>query len=113
MVRVGIEGSGVYGVGLARYLAGHGIKVIEVDRPNRQNRRRRGKSDPVDALSAARAALSGEATGLAKTRNGAVEAIRVLRVARSSARRDRTEALNQMRSLVSTAPDELREQLRG
>jgi len=112
VVRVGIEGTGAYGAGLARYLGAHEVQVIEVDRPNRQNRRRRGKSDPVDALSAARAALSGEASSLAKTRNGAVEAIRVLRVARSSARRDRTEALNQMRSLVSTAPDELREQLR-
>jgi len=112
VVRVGIEGTGAYGAGLARYLGAHDVQVIEVDRPNRQNRRRRGKSDPVDALSAARAALSGEASSLAKTRNGAVEAIRVLRVARSSARRDRTEALNQMRSLVSTAPDELREQLR-
>lgn len=77
-----------------------------------ENRRRRGKSDPVDALSAARAALSGDACGQAKARNGAVEAIRVLRVARASARHDRNEALNQMRSLVSTAPDELREQLR-
>ena len=87
--------------------------VIEVDRPNRQNRRRRGKSDRVDALSAARAALSGDASGQAKARDGAVEAIRVLRVARSSARHDRNEALNQMRSLVSTAPDELRQSLRG
>ena len=112
IVRVGVEGTGSYGAGLARYLATQGVQVIEVDRPNRQNRRRRGKSDPVDALSAARAALSGEACGAAKARNGAVEAIRVLRVARSSARHDRTVALNQMRSLVSTAPEELREQLR-
>ncbi len=112
VVRVGVEGTGSYGAGLARYLATQGVEVIEVDRPNRQNRRRRGKSDPVDALSAARAALSGDASGVAKSRNGAVEAIRVLRVARSSARHDRTVALNQMRSLVSTAPDELREQLR-
>jgi transposase len=86
--------------------------VVEVDRPNRQNRRRRGKSDPVDAIAAARAALSGDAHGAAKTRNGAVEAIRVLRVARSSARHDRSQALNQLRSLVSTAPDELRQALR-
>jgi transposase len=112
VVRVGVEGTGSYGAGLARYLATQGVEVIEVDRPNRQNRRRRGKSDPVDALSAARSALSGDASGVAKSRNGAVEAIRVLRVARSSARHDRTEALNQMRSLVSTAPDELRAQLR-
>jgi transposase len=112
VARVGVEGSGSYGAGVARYLSDQGVEVVEVDRPNRQNRRRRGKSDPVDAVSAARAALSGDASGLAKARNGAVEAIRVLRVARCSARHDRTEALNQMRSLVSTAPDELREQLR-
>jgi transposase len=112
VVRVGVEGSGSYGAGLARFLGDAGVSVVEVDCPNRQNRRRRGKNDPIDALSAARATLSGEASGLVKTRNGAVEAIRVLRVARSSARRDRTEALNQMRSLVATAPDDLRQQLR-
>ncbi len=112
VARVGVEGTGSYGAGLARYLGTKDVEVVEVDCPNRQNRRRRGKSDPVDALSAARAALSGDASGQAKARNGSVEAIRVLRVARSSARHDRTEALNQMRSLVCTAPDELREQLR-
>lgn len=113
VVRVGVEGTGSYGAGLSRYLASQGVEVIEVDRPNRQGRRRRGKSDPVDAQSAARAALSGDASGLAKAANGPVEAIRVLRVARSSARHDRTEALNQMRALICTAPDELRDQLRG
>src|SRR2546426_6351192 len=110
---VGIEGTGSYGAGLTRHLLAEGVAVVEVDRPNRQNRRRRGKSDPVDALAAARAAQSGDATSQAKSRNGAVEAIRVLRVARSSAIHDRTEALNQMRALVSTAPDELRQELRG
>jgi transposase len=110
--RVGVEGTGSYGAGLARYLSGQGVEVIEVDCPNRQNRRRRGKSDPVDAVSAARSALSGDASAQAKARNGAAEAIRVLRVARSSAGHDRTEALNQMRSLVCTGPDELRQQLR-
>ena len=113
VVRVGVEGTGSYGAGVARHLAERGVAVIEVDRPNRQNRRRRGKSDPIDAVSAARAALSGEANAVPRARNGAVEAIRVLRVARSSARHDRTEAINQMRSLVSTAPEQLREQLRG
>jgi transposase len=112
VVRVGVEGTGSYGAGLARYLATQGVEVIEIDRPNRQNRRRRGKSDPVDAVSAARAALSGDASSQAKARTGSAEAIRVLRVARCSARHDRTEALNQIRSLVCSAPDELREQLR-
>jgi hypothetical protein len=88
------------------------MTVVEVDRPNRQRRRRSGKSDSHDAVSAARAAFAGDALGAPKTRDGNVEAIRVLRLARSSATRDRTRALNQMRSLVTTAPDELRTQLR-
>ncbi len=113
VVLVGVEGTGSYGAGLTRYLHGRDVRVVEVDRPNRQERRRAGKSDPLDAIEAARAAQSGRAKGEAKTRNGNVEAIRVLRVARSSARKDRIRALNQMRSLVSTAPEELRRELRG
>ena len=109
---VGVEGTGSYGAGLTRHLHAEGVAVVEVDRPNRQRRRRRGKSDPQDAISAARAAQSGDANGAAKTRGGNVEAMRVLRVVRSSARKERTRALNQMRSLVSTAPDEVRDQLR-
>jgi hypothetical protein len=91
--------------GLTRHLHDKGVRVVEVDRPNRQERRRAGKSDPLDAVEAARAALSGRAKSIPKTRNGSVEAIRVLRVARSSARKDRVEALNQIRSLISTAPE--------
>lgn len=113
VVVVGVEGTGSYGVGLTRHLHARGVRVVEVDRPNRQERRRAGKSDPLDAIEAARAALSGRATGEAKSRNGSVEAIRVLRVARSSARKDRVRALNQLRSLISTAPEELRRELRG
>lgn len=113
VVLVGVEGTGSYGAGLTRWLHQLDITVVEVDRPNRQERRRAGKSDPVDAIEAARAALSGRARGHAKTRTGNVEAIRVLRVARASARKDRVRALNQLRSLVSTAPEELRAELRG
>jgi transposase len=109
---VGVEGSGSYGAGLSRHLLARGIRVVEVDRPNRQRRRRKGKSDPADAVAAARAAQGGEATGSAKTRDGNVEAMRVLRVARASARRSPTQAINQIRSLVSTAPDDLRAELR-
>lgn len=109
---VGVEGTGSYGAGLTRHLLHQEVAVVEVDRPNRQRRRRKGKSDPQDAIAAARAAQGGEASGLAKTRDGNVEAMRVLRVARSSARRSRTQAVNQMRSLISTAPDELRAELR-
>ena len=73
LVLVGVEGTGSYGVGVARYLARAGIDVVEVDRPNRQTRHRKGKSDPVDAVAAARAALSGQASGLPKSRDGNVE----------------------------------------
>ena len=86
--------------------------MVEVDRPNRQRRRKRGKSDPQDAITAARAAQSGDTLGAPKTRDGNVEAMRVLRVARSSARKARTQALNQMRSIISTAPEEIRAELR-
>jgi transposase len=109
---VGIEGTSSYGAGLTRHLHAEGIAIVEVDRPNRQRRRRKGKSDPEDAISAARAAFGGEACGAAKTQDGNVEAIRVIRVARLSARRSRTQALNQMRSLISTAPEPIRDELR-
>jgi transposase len=57
--RFGIEGTGSYAAGLARWLVDHGHQVVEVNRPNRQTRRRRGKSDPADAEAAARSALAG------------------------------------------------------
>ncbi len=109
---VGVEGTGSYGAGLVRHLHAEAVRVVEVDRPNRQRRRRRGKSDPQDAITAARAAQSGDAHGEAKTRNGNVEGMRVLRVARISARKARTQALNQMRSLICTGPDDIRTELR-
>ena len=111
--RVGVEGTGTYGAGLARHLGDAGVAVVEVDRPNRQRRRRAGKSDTTDAVSAARAALSGEATSMAKSRNGNVEKVRALRVARRSIVRERVRAINALRALVVTAPPELREQLDG
>ncbi len=109
---VGVEGTGSYGAGLTRHLHAEEVRVVEVGRPNRQNRRRRGKSDVVDAIAAARAAQSGDASGKAKTRNGNVEAIRVLRLVKLSARRSKTAALNQMRAIVATGPEELREAMR-
>ena len=106
--QVGVEGTGSWGVGLTRFLHAQDVVVIEVDRPNRQKRRKEGKSDPTDAVSAARAALSGEASVIPKTRNGPVEQIRVLMVARRSAREQRIQSLNQLRHLVFCAPEEIR-----
>ena len=106
--RVGVEGTGSYGVGLSRFLHDQDVAVMEVDRPNRQARRKEGKSDSVDAVAAARAALSGTARVTPKRRNGPVEEMRVLLVARRSARRQRIATLNQLRQLVICAPDEIR-----
>jgi len=89
------------------------VEVVEVDRPNRQARRRAGKSGPPDAVEAARAALSGRASGAAKTRDGNVEAIRALVVARRSARSAKIMPLNQIRHLSFTAPEQLRQRLKG
>lgn len=111
--RVGVEGTGTYGAGLARHLAASGITVIEVDRPNRQERRRNGKSDELDAIEAARAALSRRAKGHAKGGTGNVEALRALLVAKRSARSIRIRSTGQLRHLVITAPDDLRVRLSG
>lgn len=110
---VGVEGTGAWGAGVARFLTAAGHRVLEVDRPDRKTRRQRGKSDTIDAEAAARAVLAGTASGLPKTRTGTVEAIRALRVARRSAVKARSQAAHQLHSLVSTAPDELRQGLRA
>ena len=107
-----MEGTGAYGAGLTRYLRAAGHQVVEVDRPNRQTRRRQGKSDSADAQAAARAALCGEAAGTPKARDGRVEAIRALRVARRSVKA-RTQAANQLDALVISAPEALRDELRA
>jgi transposase len=109
----GVEGTGSYGAGLARFLAAAGQRVVEVNRPDRQLRRRRGKSDPVDADAAARAVQAGEATGVPKAQDGVVEMLRALRTARATAVKARTQAVNALKGLLVTAPDELREQLAG
>ena len=113
LTKVGVEGTGSYGAGLARFLSRAGIVVIEIDRPNRQTRRNAGKSDPLDAVEAARATLSGKANGRAKSRDGWVEALRVLLVAKRSARAARVKALVQMRQLTYSAPDQLQARLKG
>jgi transposase len=82
VARVGVEGTGTFGAGLARFVRADGLLVVEVARPDRSLRRRQGKSDPIDAQAAARATLAGVATATLKTRDGQVEMIRVLRVAR-------------------------------
>lgn len=108
---VGVESTGAYGAELARVLTAAGVTVIDVDRPDRKTRRMKGKSDPIDAYAAATAVASGRATGIPKSRDGVVEAVRVLRVAHRSAVKARTQAMNQIRNPLVTAPAMLREQV--
>lgn len=109
--RAGVEGTGTYGAGLARVLRDAGIEVLEVNRPDRSRRRLRGKSDPTDAENAARAVLSGDATAVPKQQSGVVEAMRAITVARRSAVKAKTQAINQLRALLVTAPDAVRSEL--
>jgi transposase len=111
--RFGVEGTGAFAAGLLRFLHANGQVVLEVDRPDRSLRRRRGKSDPVDAEAAARSVLSQAAQGTPKSRDGKVEMIRALRVARRSAVKARTQAANQLHDLVVSAPEPLRAQVRS
>jgi transposase len=111
--RVGIEGTGAYGAGLARHFGATGVVVIEVDRADRQKRRKHGKSDRLDAVDAARGALSGRCEGRAKSGVGHAEALRALLVAKRSARSTRIRTIVQLRHLMFTASDELRAKLGG
>ena len=113
LVGVGVEGTGAYGAGLARLLHRQEVLVIEVDRPDRKTRRFQGKSDPIDAVQAAKTALAGERTGVPEQRDGRIEALRNLRVARRSAVDQRADAQRRIKTLIVTAPDDLRERLRS
>jgi hypothetical protein len=105
-----IEGSGGYGAGLARFLAGRGERVVEVERPQRSERRR-GKSDRIDARRAARAAVAQPRLALPRA-GGARETLRALVTTREGAVATRRAGLNQLRALIVIAPDSLRAELR-
>lgn len=108
---IGIEGTSSYGAGIARAAQAAGHAVREVTRPDRSERRRVGKSDPIDAYAAARAVLAGRADAAVKDET--IEAIRTLNNVRSSAVKATTAAMNQIHSLLITAPAVVREKYRG
>jgi transposase len=108
---VAVESTGSYAAALVRYLHQHGVRVVEVNQPHAHTRRRVGKSDPIDAEMAARLFQAGKAKAVPKQTDGIVESIRLLRVARHSAVKSRSAALVQVRDLIITAPQELRDQL--
>ncbi len=107
-----VEGVGHYGGGLARHLSGRGETVLEAGRGPRDQRRLQGKDDSLDAVRAARTALASETPALPRTGQQR-EALRLLLLARRSAVDVRRLALVQLRSVIVTCPDQLREELRG
>jgi transposase len=111
--RVGIEATGSYGAGLLRYMQKAGVEVLEVTTPDKQDRRKRGKNDDLDAQNAAHAAFSGKRTVTPKSRDGMIEALRVLKACRKTAIAARRVALQMIQNTIVCAPDELRETLRN
>ncbi|MCV7198122.1 IS110 family transposase [Mycobacterium angelicum] len=109
--RIGVEGTASYGVGLTRALIAAGIEVVEVTRAVKSTRRLKGKSDPLDAYSAARTALAGD--GLATPKGDATAGLRALHIARRSAVKHRTAVINQLKAMLVSAPDSVREKYRG
>ena len=106
--RVGVEGTGSYGAGVARTLRASGFAVIEVVRHNRQARRLRGKSDPIDAHQAALSVLAGADAAIAKDTSGHAECLRILVAERRSALKARSQTMNQIHALLISAPDAVR-----
>jgi transposase len=106
-----VEGTGSYGAGLARTLAGYGEAVLELSRTPRSQRRLHGKDDELDAVATARAALAGETLALPRSGERR-EALRLLLIARRSAVDLRRQALRRLRAVIGTAPDRLRDELR-
>ena len=111
--RAGVECTGSYGAALTRHLRSEAITVIEVNRRDRADRRRRGKTDTLDAEAAARAVLSGRATAIAKSGDGPVEMLRMFKLAKDSAVKSRTQAINQLKAVLVRADPALRESMTG
>lgn len=116
VVAFAVEGTGSYGASLTRFLQSKGQIVVEATRPKREDkeiRRALGKSDAIDALLAAQRLHRLELKISPKSRIGDVECLRMLRVARKTAVKARVQAMNSMKALIVTAPDDLRDELGG
>jgi transposase len=112
LIGFGVEGTGSYGIGLARFLRRHGVTVHEVHRPPRKGERRlSGKSDTIDAEHAARAVLTGRRAPVPKTAAGAVEALRLIKIARDTAVKSRSSAMIALKATLVTATEKLRGEL--
>jgi transposase len=107
-----VEGTSSYGAGLTEFLIAQGERVVEVCRPKRPPRRGARKSDALDAIRAAREVLSSDHLIEPRGR-GYREALRVLMTTRAGAICARTAAINHLKALIVSAPEDLRAELRG
>ncbi|WP_411742748.1 IS110 family transposase [Rhodococcus sp. IEGM 1366] len=108
VIRIGVEGTGSYGVAVTALLRSQGV---EVNRPNRQIRRLRGKTDSIDAEAAARSVLSGTASAVPKSHDETIESIRLLRISLSGLRKCSTALTTSLRNVIVGTPPDLRDQL--
>ena len=112
LIGFGVEGTGSYGVGLARYLRNHGHQVHEIARPARAAERRlAGKNDTLDAEHAARQLLAGHGLSAPKTADGAVETIRLVKIAYDGAVQARTTTMITLKATLATGSEALRAKL--
>ena len=88
-----------------KHLSREHVQVVELSTSDRSVRRSRGKDDLVDAAMARKAARSGVWYVTLRGRDGMVESLRVLTRAKASALKAHKAAIEQIRSLIVSAPD--------
>lgn len=111
--RAGVEGTGSYGAALTRFLLVQEVQVFDVNQPDKATRRRRGKTDALDAEAAAHAVLNRRATAIAKTGDGPAEMLRMFKLAKNSALKARTQAINQLKAVLVNADPAVRDSMTG
>jgi transposase len=104
-----LEGTGSFAAGLFVCLLDAGETVVEV---GALKRTRGAKNDRIDAIRAARQALSRDEQGAPRSR-GLREALRMVFACREGVLVSRTKAINELKSLIVVAPEQLRAPLRG
>ncbi len=107
------EGTASYGRGLTAALGQCDEWVVEFDRATEKASKDGSKTDELDAIRAARETLGRAKLASPRAYRGFREALRVHMVARDSAVRARTAAINELKAFVVTADDTLRGELRG
>lgn len=108
-----LEGTRSHGTGLTRALSASGATVVEAPSPTSARKRRSGKSDQLDAIAAARNVLALDKPPAQPRADGTREDLRILLARRHHDTRQRTATINLFKSLILTADEPTRAQLRG